>query len=147
VFKRILFVCVGNICRSPTAEYLLKRLLAGDDFDISSAGLGALVGYPMEPTAAEMLKAHGVDGSNHRGRQLTENILRQSDLILAMEKSQTASIIRMAPEVSGKVFMLGKWQSDVGIPDPFRQPHSAFDLAYRMIDKGVSSWLPYLKNH
>ena len=147
MFKRILFVCVGNICRSPTAEYLLREHLAEGDFEVSSAGLGAMVGYPIDPTAADLLREHGVDGSAHRGRQLTGEMLRRSDLILTMERSHTASIVRMAPEVSGKVFMLGKWQSEIDIPDPFRQPRSAFDLAYRMIEKGVGSWLHYLKKH
>ena len=144
MFKRILFVCVGNICRSPTAEYLLRHRLAQSDFEVGSAGLSAVVGAPMDPMALELLRKHGIEGSEHRGRQLTADMLRQSDLILAMEKSHAASIIRGNPEVSGKVFLLGKWQSTTDIPDPFRQPRSAFVHAYRLIDKGVSDWLPHL---
>ena len=144
MFKRILFVCVGNICRSPTAEYLLRTRLLSGDCEVISAGLSALVGTPMEPTAAQVLLEHGVDGSRHRGRQVTAELLRTSDLILMMEKSQAAAIGRRAPEVSGKVFLLGKWMADTEIPDPYGQPRYAFDHAYQLIDKGVSSWLPYL---
>ncbi|HTA65819.1 MAG TPA: low molecular weight protein-tyrosine-phosphatase [Xanthomonadaceae bacterium] len=147
MFKRILVVCIGNICRSPTAECLLRERLGHGDFDVSSAGLSAVVGEPMDPTAVELLREQGVDGSGHRGRQLTGDLLRKSDLILTMEKSHTASIVRGTPEVSGKIFLLGKWQSEVDIPDPYRRPRSAFVHAYRLIDKGVSSWLPYLKKH
>lgn len=144
MFKRILLVCIGNICRSPTAEYLLRERLAAGDFDVSSAGLAAVVGRPMDKMAAKVLLEHGIDGSRHRGRQLNADLLRQSDLILVMEKSHAASIARTAPEVSGKVLMLGKWQSDNDIPDPYGQPRAAFDQAYQQIDKAVCSWLPYL---
>src|SRR4029079_18865235 len=98
VFKRILFVCIGNICRSPTAEYLMRARLPAD-IEVASAGLGALVGHPMDATAARVLLEHGVDGSAHRGQQVTAELLRKSDLILAMEKFQVASIVRTAPEV------------------------------------------------
>jgi protein-tyrosine phosphatase len=144
VFKRILLVCVGNICRSPTAEYLLRKRLPAGDFEVISAGLSAVVGEPMDATAAQVLLEHGVDGSRHRGMQVTTDLLRKCDLILLMEKSQAASIMRRAPEVSGKVFLLGKWLEDAEIPDPYGQPRYAFDHAYKLIDKGVSSWLPYI---
>ena len=144
MFKRILLVCVGNICRSPTAEYLLRERLAAGDFEVTSAGLGAVVGRPMDTTAAKVLLEHRIDGSRHRGRQVNADLLRQSDLILVMEKSHAASIARTVPEVSGKVFLLGKWQSDIDIPDPYGQPRAAFDQAYHQIDKAISSWLPYL---
>lgn len=144
MFNRILFVCIGNICRSPTAEYLLRAKLKQADIEVGSAGLGAVVGEPMDPAALDLLSKHGIDGSAHRGRQLTADLLRQSDLILAMEKAHIASIVRATPEVSGKVFLLGKWQSATDIHDPYHQPRSAFVHAYRLIDKGVSGWLPYL---
>lgn len=145
MFKRILVVCVGNICRSPTAEFLLRARLGAEGCDVASAGLSAVVGQPMEPTAAELLREGGVDGSRHRGRQVTGDLLREADLILTMEKAHSATIARGFPEVSGKVFLLGKWQSDIDIPDPFRQPRHAFIHAYRLIDQGVAAWLPYLR--
>jgi len=144
VFKRILFVCIGNICRSPTAEYLLRARFGSEGLDVGSAGLSALVGKPIDATAAEVLLEHGIDGSAHRGRQVTRNLLLQSDLILVMEKSHIAAIVRSAPEVSGKVFLLGKWQANAEIPDPYGQSRPSFDHVYQLIDRGVSGWLPYL---
>jgi protein-tyrosine phosphatase len=145
VFQRVLIICVGNICRSPTAEYLLRqRLPAGAANIVSSAGLGALVGRPVETTAAEILREQGIDCSGHQARQLTVEMLRQSDLILTMEKPHVAAIGRIAPEVSGRVFLLGKWQSDISIPDPYGRQRPAYDHAYGLIDQAVSSWLPYL---
>jgi len=143
-------VCVGNICRSPTAEFLLRDRLGSaatpsDDIRIASAGLSAMVGYPMESTAAQVLHEHGVDGSAHRARQLTPALLQASDLVLVMEKSHAAAISRMAPEASGKVFLLGKWQDDTPIPDPYGQQRAAFDHVHALIERGVDAWLPHFK--
>lgn len=145
MFKRILVVCVGNICRSPTAEYLLRQRLPQGGVEVGSAGLGAMIDYPIESTAAQVLVDHGIDGSEHRARQVTPGLLRESDLILVMEKSHVAAIGRMAPEVSGKVFLLGKWQDDAEISDPFRQERPAFDHVYDLIESSVDAWLPHLQ--
>jgi protein-tyrosine phosphatase len=145
MFERILIVCVGNICRSPTAEYLLRdRLGDTDGLRIGSAGLSAMTGYPMEAAAMDLLREQGMDGGQHRARQLDSKLLRQSDLILAMEKSHVAAIGRMAPEVTGKVFLLDRWLGGRDIPDPYRRPRSAYEHAYALIDEGVNSWLRYV---
>ena len=145
MFKRILVVCVGNICRSPTAEYLFRHHLEHRGIEISSAGLAALEERPMDPTALKLLEEHGIaEGSDHRGRQLTSDLLHVADVVLVMEKSHAKAIFRMAPEVSGKTFLLDKWGDGRDIPDPYRQHREAFEHVYGMIDRGVSSWLRYL---
>ncbi|NID14565.1 low molecular weight protein-tyrosine-phosphatase [Luteibacter yeojuensis] len=145
MFQRILIACIGNICRSPTAEYLLRHRLGPDHAaTVSSAGLGAMTGHPMDATALEVLLEHGVDGEGHVARQLDAKLLRQSDLILAMERSHVDAIRRMAPEASGKVFLLDKWLGGRDIPDPYRQRRPAYEQAYALIDQGVNSWLRYL---
>ncbi len=145
VFHRILFVCVGNVCRSPTAAALLQRRLERDDPDIGSAGLHALVGQPIDPTAHDVLRAHGGDADAHRARQLDRALLAASDLILVMERSHAEGIVRPYPEVSGRTFLLGKWRGDLEIPDPYRQRREAFEHVYGLIDDCVSAWLPYLR--
>lgn len=145
MFERILIVCIGNICRSPTAEYLLRhRLGEGHASRIGSAGLAAMTGYPMDATSLGLLEEHGVSGGDHRARQVDTTLLRQSDLVLAMEKSHVAVIGRMAPEVSGKVFLLDRWSGGRDIPDPYRRPRSAYEQAYSMIEQGIEGWLRYL---
>src|SRR5690554_1527663 len=86
MFKSILVVCVGNICRSPTGEALLKGKLEGRGIEVSSAGLGALVGKPVDATAAEVMAAAGYHLPDHQARQLTPDMLRAADLVLAMEQ-------------------------------------------------------------
>ncbi|WP_243038979.1 low molecular weight protein-tyrosine-phosphatase [Dyella sedimenti] len=144
MFKRILIVCVGNICRSPTAECLFRHYLSGSGARIESAGLGALVGKPMDATALAVLRDHGVDGSAHRARQATSGLLREADLVLAMEREHVAQLMRMAPEASGKVMLLDRWGAGQDIPDPYRQQREAFDHVYELIDRAVRGWLPYL---
>jgi protein-tyrosine phosphatase len=144
VFRKILILCVGNICRSPTAEYLLRRQLAGRDVEISSAGLGALVGHPVEGHALDLLQEHGIDASPHRARQLDVQMLRDAELVLGMERRHLAAAARLAPEASGKLFLLGRWLEFDSVPDPYRQPRQAFEDVYGLIERGVGSWVRYL---
>jgi protein-tyrosine phosphatase len=145
MFERILIVCVGNICRSPTAECLLRhRLGEHHAARVTSAGLGAMTGYPMDATSLAVMREHGVDGEGHRARQLDTGMLRAADLVLAMEKSHVAAIGRLAPEARGKVFLLDRWGQGADIPDPYRQQRPAYEHVYALIDQGVDGWLGYL---
>jgi protein-tyrosine phosphatase len=145
VFRTILFVCEGNICRSPTAAVLLRDALGDSATEAASAGLRALVGKPIDATAQQLLLDHGLDGSAHRARQASAALLRAADLILAMERRQVHAIARAAPEVSGKVFVLSHWHDRQDIPDPYRQPQTVFAQVYAQIARGVASWRPYLR--
>jgi protein-tyrosine phosphatase len=143
VFNRILMVCIGNICRSPTAEHLLKEAL-GESFTVSSAGISALVGKPADPMAVKLMSEHGVDASGHVARQLTTTMLRDADLVLGMERVHVAAMIRMAPEASGKIFLLDKWSGGRDVPDPYRQQREAFEHVYARISEGLVAWRRYL---
>ncbi len=145
MFQNILIVCVGNICRSPAAEALLSSRLQGKGLTISSAGIGALVGNPMDKTAHEVLADHGLDHMSHRARQVNSEMLHKADLILAMENSHIQHIRQIAPEVHGKTFLMGKWLDDTEVPDPYRQSKPAFEHVHSLLTQCVESWLPYLK--
>lgn len=140
MFKSILVVCVGNICRSPMAEAILQHHLQNKGITVRSAGLGALVGKPMDPTALQVLQENGYDHPDHQARQLNRDMLHEYDLILAMEPKHLHDIFDMAPEARGKSFLLGKWQGDKAIPDPYRQQRPAFEHVYKLISDGVSRW-------
>ncbi len=144
MFKNVLFVCVGNICRSPSAEVMLRQATAGKGIQISSAGLGALVDHGIDATAQELLVEHGLDGTGHRARQINTAILAKADLVLTMERKHVRRITAIAPEASGKTFLLGKWQQDREIPDPYRQQRPAFEHVYRLMAEGVQSWARHL---
>ena len=144
MFKRILIVCVGNICRSPTAEFLFREKMKHRDIHISSAGLRALVGRPMDDNAMQILKERGIDAAGHRARQLDPAMLREADLVLAMERDHLTAVSRVAPQSSGKLFLLDKWHGADDVPDPFRHSREVFEHVHAMIERGVDSWIRYL---
>lgn len=145
MFERILVVCTGNVCRSPMAATLLRRHLSQRAAGIDSAGLAALVGQPIAPLAADVLATHGLDASAHRARQATREMLQAFDLVLAMDAGHVARMHAMAPETTGRVFLLDKWVESRDVPDPYRQPRGVFERVYGMIEEGVRAWLPRLR--
>jgi protein-tyrosine phosphatase len=140
LFKKILVVCVGNICRSPTAELLLRNALATSNIAVTSAGLSARVGESMEPAARQVLEAQGPSAQGFKARQITADIVNESDLILVMEKQHVKHVLKMASHARGKVFLLGKWQGEREIHDPYRQGNAAFIHAHALIEEAVCSW-------
>jgi protein-tyrosine phosphatase len=144
MFNSILVVCAGNICRSPTGEYLLKDKLANSDIKVSSAGLTALVGKGAEETATNIALTNNVDMSGHLGRQLSTSLISDNDLILVMEERHLSDLLGQYPQARGKTFLLGKWIDNTEIPDPYRQSLEAFEHVYQLIDKACSAWTKYL---
>lgn len=146
MFRSVLTVCIGNICRSPIAEGLLRAQCraAGHDVRVESAGIQALTGFPADPLAVELLRERGIDISGHVARQLTFEILREFDLVLVMESYHQQRIEQLAPLARGRVFTLGHW-GRFEIADPYMRPREAFEEALRLIDQGVASWVRYLR--
>lgn len=141
---RVLLVCVGNVCRSPTAEVLLRRRCHGGGIVVESAGLGALVGNPIDPLAEAVLADHGLSAAAHVARQLTTGMVEAADLVLVMEASQRSAIAALSAPAAERTFLLGKWHGEVDIPDPYRQRLAVFRDVYWMIDKSVNSWCMHL---
>jgi protein-tyrosine phosphatase len=138
--ERVLIVCVGNICRSPMAEVVLRQQLADRKIVVESAGLAAMVGSPIDPLAESVLAAHGLSGKSHLARQIEGTLVKSADVVFTMDKRQRAALLALAPWARSKVVLLGKWQSDLEIPDPYRQQRPAFEQAYQMIDSAIRSW-------
>lgn len=144
MFSEVLVICVGNICRSPMAETLLRHRLPDAGVLVHSAGIGALPGAPMDPRAEAVLNALQITTLPHIARQVDRQMLRQAELILLMEQAHQSNILRLAPEVRGKTFLIGKWQQELEIADPYRGPKSAFEQTFEALSLCVDDWLPYL---
>jgi protein-tyrosine phosphatase len=147
MFDNILIVCVGNICRSPMAEYMLKaRLrLKENPTEVNSAGVAAQVASPIEKHAGILLSREGIDASEHRARQVSAEQLRSADLVLTMEEGHTQFLLNLAPEIRGKVYLLGHWHEKEAVQDPYRQSPAVFTDVYRKISRHIDSWVPLLR--
>ena len=135
--QNILVVCVGNICRSPMAEALLKQRYPHKNID--SAGVGALVGHSADPAALEIMAKQEIDITNHVAKQIDEGLAKKADLIFTMSDSQTKWIEERWPFCRGKTFKLGHWQ-DKDIADPYKHEMSAFQTAYQDIVVSLEQW-------
>ena len=105
----LLFVCTGNICRSPTAERLAATLAAWHpipDFRTSSAGTRAVIGHPFHPESARVLTDLGGDPAGFTARQLTAKIVADADLVLALTMAHRDAVLELAPRQLHRTFTL-----------------------------------------
>lgn len=145
MFNKILVVCVGNICRSPTGEYLLKQRLP--THEIASAGVGALIDHPADAQAMAVAQQAGLDLSPHCSRQLTADIAAQYDLILVMEQGHIEAVCRISPSARSKTMLFGQWlpQGRRDIADPYRQSDEMFRMVYQQLEQAADLWADKLK--
>jgi protein-tyrosine phosphatase len=123
--RRILFVCTGNICRSPMAESIARDLFGGADRAYESAGVMAVTGAPATATASVACREIGVDMAGHAARQFGPKLAEGVDRIVVMTAAHRDRVTQLAPDAAGRVVMLRSDGADVA--DPY-----GFDLdAYR----------------
>lgn len=106
--KNILVVCIGNICRSPMAEYLLKQQYP--QLNIESAGISGLIGHQADDKAKFCMQRLGIDMQPHVARKLNAEHIKKADLILVMSHNQQKHIEQTWPFAKGKTYRLGHWQ-------------------------------------
>jgi low molecular weight protein-tyrosine phosphatase len=142
----VLFVCLGNICRSPLAEGVFRHQLEKaerNDIRVDSAGTGAWhLGDPPDPRSIETAARHGLDITGQRARKLTTADFSEHDIILAMDRSNRDTLLARAPaSARGRVhlFMEIAFGETRDVPDPYYGPGDGFEAVYRMLDEGSSA--------
>ena len=138
----VLFVCTGNICRSPTAEGVLRHLAqdAGIPIHVESAGTGDWhVGQPPDERAQHYAKGRGYDLSAQRARQVRRRDFEDFDLIVAMDRGHLAALERQCPrEHRGKLRMLVEGRD---VPDPYYGGPEGFERVLDMVEAGCRGLL------
>ncbi len=165
---RVSLVCLGNICRSPTAEVVLRQELAraglSGKVEVDSSGTGDWhLGGPMDPGARAELAAHGYDGSAHRARQFNRSWFGDYDLVLAMDRHNLADLRRMAPDretardrirllrsfdpalaAGAAAGLRGADRYDGDVPDPYHGSAADYALAFDLVQAAASGLVAQL---
>jgi protein-tyrosine phosphatase len=105
--RGILFVCTGNICRSPYAERRLRQLLPDTGVPIASAGTGAVVHSDIERQTSEQLRRLGADVTGFAARAVTPQLLDGAELVLTMTRTHRGEVARLRPAAMRRIFALG----------------------------------------
>ena len=153
---RVLFVCLGNICRSPMAEFIMKSIISerglSDRFYIASAATSTEeiwngVGNPVYPPAKRELAKHGISCEGKRAVQITKADYGKYDYILGMEQRNIRNILRIVGKDSeGKVKLLLDYSDDPrDIADPWYT--GDFESTYRDVVEGCEGFLRYLEKN
>ncbi|QKC87926.1 low molecular weight phosphotyrosine protein phosphatase [Mesorhizobium sp. NZP2234] len=136
----ILFVCLGNICRSPLAEGVFRAAWVergwGRDIRLDSAATsGWEVGSPPDPRSIAVAMRHGIDISGQRARKITPQDFSRFDLVLGMDRSVVADLKALAPAARDRVRLFLEFAHGQArdVPDPYYDGPEAFAEVYRMI--------------
>jgi len=150
MYKNILIICTGNMCRSPMAEGILRKKAANYPLYISSAGTHAVDGLGASFNAIDVAQDAGVDISGHSSRLLTETLLEKADIVFAMEQDHLDFVNRFFPEYADKVHLLRTFGRDDEegidreIDDPVGGSRALYEQCFRILEREIECIVPLL---
>src|SRR5438876_4124551 len=149
--KNILFVCTGNVCRSPMAEGIFRLATQGrGNYRVFSAGLNAVDGHPPSGYAVQALRELGVDISNLRSRMVTPELIHQADYIIGMTHNHIDTVMMSYPEAAEKTFLLREFDETLDlfekdISDPIGGSYEVYLNCRDQIEQGIASLLHFIE--
>jgi len=141
---KVLMVCLGNICRSPLAEEILKEKVKSLDWNVDSAGTGSWhVGNTPDPRSVAVAATHGLDITAQRGRQIKPADLKNYDLIFAMDSTNYQNILQLAASDAERekvqlIMNMEKPGYNQSVPDPY-YGDDGFEEVYQMLDRACTA--------
>ncbi len=148
--KTILFICTGNICRSPMAQGLFRHATRGrDDFRAVSAGVGAMDGQPPSANAVRAMRDLGEDISGIRSQMLTAELVRRADYVFGMTRGHVDAVLLLHPQAAEKTFLLREFDETLApyekdIPDPIGGSLEVYRSCRDQIEQGIASMLKFI---
>ena len=147
----ILFVCTGNVCRSPMAEGILKNTISNklkDKFNVQSAGISAIDGMRASTFAVEVSKNNGINISSHRSRQITEKMMSENDFIFVMAEEHLEYLKNNYTKYIDKVYALKQFNNpdntDINIEDPIGGDLDSYEKIFYEIKHEIERIFPEL---
>lgn len=145
----IVFVCTGNVCRSPMAEYLLRaRPDIGPAWDVCSAGLAATFGVPASHEAVDVMHEKGIDISAHSSRPLSGELVAAATVVVIMTQDHQRMMDMFHPDAVDKVWLLKSFDADASqmdLRDPIGMSRDVYRAIRNEIEQALPGLIAYLK--
>lgn len=142
MFQSVLVLCIGNICRSPVAEGILKKYAEQYhlNLSISSAGVHAMLDQGAQPHSISVADEHNIDITSHQAKQVTIEMMHEHELILVADDTVRKIASQQYPFATGKIKRIGHFRHE-DIQDPYLKAKSYFDIMYQHLDLCLQDWL------